>query len=223
MRPELRLTGRATSAILLLAPFALLAILVVGNVGWLHRLDGAITDALHGFALRHPWWVDAMNWWSLIFHPNVWRLAALVLVIWLARAGRWPLAWWVAVTMAAGGVLGGVLKLLVGRHRPDLLDPVARAAGYSFPSGHALNNALGAAVFLIVLLPYTADRPRARFWLWAGAIVIPLITCVSRVALGVHWTSDVVAGCLLGVAVALIAHHRLPAVAPRGIEGQRIG
>ncbi|WP_433383130.1 phosphatase PAP2 family protein [Actinoplanes sp. CA-142083] len=223
MRPELRLTERATGAILLLVPVALLAILVVGNVAWLHTLDGAITDALHGFALRHRWWVDAMSWWSLIFHPNVWRVAALGLVIWLARRRRWPLAWWVAVTMTAGGILGGLLKLLVGRHRPDLLDPVARAAGYSFPSGHALNNALGAAVFLIVLLPHTAGRPRARFWLWAGAVVIPLITCVSRVALGVHWTSDVVAGLLLGVAVALIARYRLPASAPRGIEERRIG
>jgi undecaprenyl-diphosphatase len=205
MRSPLRLTWLATGAILLLVPFALLAVLVVGRVGWLHGADLDVTVALHGFALRHPWWVDAMTWWSLVFHPNVWRVAALGLVIWLARRNRWPLAWWVAVTMTAGGILGALLKLLVGRHRPDLLDPVARAAGYSFPSGHALTNALGATVFLIVLLPSTAGRPWARGWLWAGAIVIPLVTGVSRVALGVHWTSDVVAGWLLGVAVALVA------------------
>jgi membrane-associated phospholipid phosphatase len=103
--------------------------------------------------------------------------------------------------MTAGGVLGVVLKLLVGRHRPDLLDPVARASGYSFPSGHALNNALAASVFLLVLLPVF---PRKRAFLWAGAIVIPLITGLSRIGLGVHWTSDVVAGWLLGVAVTAV-------------------
>ncbi|MFC7277228.1 phosphatase PAP2 family protein [Paractinoplanes rhizophilus] len=211
MRLPLRLTSLAAGAILLLAPSALLAVLVVGRVGWLDRLDRSVTDALHGFALDHPAWVDAMTWWSLVFHPNTWRVAAVGLVIWLARRRRWPPAWWVAVTMAAGGILGGLLKLLVGRDRPDLLDPVARATGYSFPSGHALNNALGAAVFLIVLLPYTAGRPRARFWLWAAAVAIPLVTGLSRVALGVHWTSDVVAGWLLGVAVALIARRGLPA------------
>jgi membrane-associated phospholipid phosphatase len=198
---SVRLTWAAAGAILLLTPFALLAVLVVGNVGWLHALDLRVTNALHGFALHHPGWVDAMTWWSLIFHPNTWRVAVLALVIWLARRNSWPLAWWAAVTMTAGGLLGAILKLLVGRNRPDLLDPVARAAGFSFPSGHALNNALGATIFLMVLLPLTAGRRALRALLWCGAILIPLITGLSRIGLGVHWTSDVVAGWLLGVAV----------------------
>ncbi|MFI5891602.1 phosphatase PAP2 family protein [Actinoplanes sp. NPDC051513] len=224
MRPVLRQTSPAIGAILLLAPFVLLAVMVVGRVGWLHQLDRSVTDALHDFALNHPWWVEAMTWWSLVFHPNAWRLAALGLVIWLARRGARPQAWWVAVTMTAGGILGALLKLAFGRDRPDLLDPVARAVGYSFPSGHALNNALGAAVFLIVLLPFTADRPRARFWLWAGAVVIPLITCLSRVALGVHWTSDVLAGWALGVAIAVLAFRWKEFLRQsRGMDHARIG
>ena len=196
-----RLTAAATGALALLIPAALLGALVVGNVTWLHRWDAAVTDGLHGYALGHPGWVWFMKAWSLVFAPNSWRLAAFVLVVWLVRRGAAPLAWWVAITMTAGGVLGAVLKLLVGRHRPDLLDPVAGAPGYAFPSGHVLNNALGAGVFLLVLLPCTRGRPGRRALLWAGAIVIPLVTAVSRVALGVHWTSDVVAAWFLGVAV----------------------
>jgi len=196
-----RLTVAATGAVALLIPAALVAVLVVGNVAWLHRLDTAVTDGLHGYALGHPGWVWFMKAWSLVFAPNSWRLAAFVLCVWLVRRGAAPLAWWVAITMTAGGVLGAVLKLLVGRHRPDLLDPVARATGYAFPSGHVVNNALGAGVFLLVLLPSTRGRPMRRVMLWAGAIVIPLVTAVSRVALGVHWTSDVVAAWFLGVAV----------------------
>jgi len=182
----------------LLVPAALIGVLIVGDVGWLHRFDLYVTGAGHGWAAGHPGWVRFMAVWSLVFDPNSWRVAALGLVIWLARRRAWPLAVWVAVTMTAGGVLGAVLKLLVGRHRPDLLDPVARASGYSFPSGHALNNALAASVFLLVLLPVF---PRARPFLWAAAVVIPLITGLTRIGLGVHWTSDVVAGWLLGVAV----------------------
>lgn len=197
--------ARATLAVLavpaLLAPVALLAVLVTGNSGTLVELDRQITDRLHATALADPVLVETMHWWSLIFHPNVWRVAALGLVIWLVRRGARGFALWVAVTMTAGGLLGVLLKLLVGRERPDLLEPVARAAGYAFPSGHALNNALGAAVFLTVLLPLTRGRPVARAGLWLAAVTIPLVTAASRVVLGVHWASDVLAGLLLGVAV----------------------
>jgi len=199
----LRLGVASAAAIVLLVPFALIAVLIVGDWAPLHDIDRAVTDGLHGFALGHPGWVRAMQVWSLVFDPNSWRVAALVLIVWLMRRGRRALALWVAITMTAGGLLGVLLKLLVGRHRPDLLDPVARAAGYSFPSGHALNCALGAGVFVLVLLPLLRHRPRARAALWVAAVVIPLLTAVSRVGLGVHWTSDVTAGLLLGVAVVL--------------------
>ena len=140
--------------------------------------------------------------WSYLCDPNAMRVAALVLAVWLWRRKDAPrLAWWVVVTMTVGGVLAALLKLLVGRHRPELLEPVARAAGYSFPSGHALNTALAAGVFLLVLLPFVHDRRRLRGLLWTMVILIPLITGVCRVGLGVHWTSDVLAGWLMGIGV----------------------
>ena len=198
----LRLGVAAGLAVLLLVPFALLAAVVAGGWAPLRDADAAVTDALHGYALDHPGWVDAMVVLTNVFSPMVLRVAVLVLVIWLVRrlhATR--VAWWAGVTMAAGGLLGVLLKLLVGRDRPDLLNPVAQAAGYSFPSGHALNGALAAGVFLLVLLPFTAGRPGRRAALWAGALAVPLISGLTRIGLGVHYTSDVVAGWLLGVAV----------------------
>ena len=199
----LRLGLASAAALLLLVPFSLIAILIVGDWAPLHDFDRAITDSLHGVAVGHPGLVSVMRIWSLVFDPNSWRVAAVVLAIWVYRRRARMLAAWVVTTMAVGGLLGVLLKLLVGRHRPDLLDPVARAAGFSFPSGHALNNALGAGVFVLVLLPFVRHRPVARVALWTGAIVIPLVTALSRVVLGVHWTSDVLAGLLLGVAVVL--------------------
>jgi membrane-associated phospholipid phosphatase len=196
-----RLAVAGGGALAMLVPFGLLLALVAGNADWLHRADQRISDSFHVLATGHGGLVRAMEVWSFAFDPNVWRLAALVLVIWLLRRGSRSLALWTVVTMAAGGLLGVVLKLLVGRNRPAFLDPVARAAGYSFPSGHALNNALGAAVFLLVLLPLTRDRPVARRAMWLAAAVLPLITGLARVGLGVHWASDVVAGWLFGAAV----------------------
>ncbi|BCJ50751.1 hypothetical protein Asp14428_22260 [Actinoplanes sp. NBRC 14428] len=197
MRIGLRLTTAAVLAIAVLVPFALLAVLVVGDWAPLHDADAAVTDALHTWAVAHPGGRNVAVWLTNLFAPMPLRAATLVLVLWLLhRRARQP-ALWVVTTMVVGGVLGAVLKLLVGRHRPDLLDPVARAAGYSFPSGHALNAALAAGVFVLVLLPVV----RRRWLLWGGAALMAVLTGVTRIVLGVHWTSDVVAGWLLGVAV----------------------
>jgi membrane-associated phospholipid phosphatase len=198
---SLRLAVAAVLAVILLVPFALLWALVAGNWAPLHGLDAGVTNGLHGFALANPDWVEAMAVWSYAFDPNVWRLGALVLVVFLIRRGAAPVAWWVVITMTLGGMLGALLKLLVGRDRPDLLAPVAQATGFSFPSGHALNSALGAGVFLLVLLPFTGGRPGRRVALWVVVVAVPLVTGICRVGLGVHWTSDVMAGWLLGVAV----------------------
>ncbi|WBB74070.1 phosphatase PAP2 family protein [Micromonospora sp. WMMD1128] len=196
----LRLTLAAVAAILVLVPFALLALLVLGAWPPLLRLDAAVTDAFHGYAVGHPAWVRAMTVWTHVFGPGPLRVAAAVVVIWLLRRGARRLAVWVVATMVAGGLLGALLKLLVGRDRPDLLEPVARAAGYSFPSGHALTAALAAGVLLLVFLPF-ARGGAGRVALWTAAALLTVVTGLSRIALGVHWTSDVVGGWVLGAAV----------------------
>ena len=198
----LRLAVAAALTIVLLVPLSLLGVLVVGNWPPLHAVDLDITDASHSVAVGNTVWVRAMAAWSYLCDPNTLRAAALALALWLWRAKDAPrLAWWVVVTMTVGGVLAALLKLLVGRNRPELLEPVARAAGYSFPSGHALNAALAAGVFLLVLLPFVHDRRWLRGLLWTMVILVPLVTGLCRVGLGVHWASDVLAGWLMGIAV----------------------
>ncbi len=201
-RPAAR-SAHAVSGVLLVAPFALLAMLVLSDWPPLRRLDLAITTQLHGYALDHPVWVRAMSFWTDLFAPMPLRAAALVLVIWLARDGARRLAVWATTTMVFGGLLGPLLKLLVGRRRPDLPDPVAQAPGLAFPSGHALNAMLAAGILLVVFVPRTRPRSATRVAVWLGALTIALVTGFSRVALGVHWSSDVLAGWLLGVAVVV--------------------
>jgi membrane-associated phospholipid phosphatase len=215
MKLGMRLTTASALALLGLVPFALIAALVAGGWPPLHDLDRAVTDSLHTWALGHPHWTEANIWWTNIFDPMALRAAALVLVIWLLRRRAKRLALWAATTMAVGGVLGALLKLLVGRHRPDLLDPVARATGYSFPSGHALNAALTAGVFVLVLLPVA--RGAKRWVLWGSAIAVTVLTGLSRIVLGVHWTSDVVAGWLLGIAVVAVTAAAFPGLRPERV------
>ena len=210
MKLGLRLTTAAALGLLGLVPFALIAALVAGGWAPLHDLDRTVTNSLHGWALGHPHWTEATIWWTNIFGPTPLRVAALGLVIWLLRRHAKRLALWTATTMAVGGLLGALLKLLVGRHRPDLLDPVARATGYSFPSGHALNASLTAAVFVLVLLPVA--RGGRRWLLWGAALVVTVLTGLSRIVIGVHWTSDVLAGWLLGIAVVAVTAAAFPRI-----------
>ena len=210
MKLGLRLTTAAALGLLGLVPFALIAALVAGGWAPLHDLDRNVTDSVHGWALGHPQWTEATIWWTEVFGPGPLRVAALGLVIWLLRRHAKRLALWTATTMVVGGLLGALLKLLVGRNRPDLLEPVARATGFSFPSGHALNAALTAAVFVLVLLPVA--RGGRRRLLWGAAVVVTVLTGLSRIVLGVHWTSDVVAGWLLGIAVVAVTAAAFPRV-----------
>ncbi|RZU54343.1 undecaprenyl-diphosphatase [Krasilnikovia cinnamomea] len=191
----------ATASLLLCGPFALLTVLVVSGWGPLLAVDDWVTAGLHGYALRHPAWVHSMAAMSAVFGPNCLRVATAVLVVWLFRRRRRQLAVWAAVTIAAGGLLALAVRLLVRRSRPDLPDPVARVEGYAFPSGHAISAALAAGVFLLILLPSTRGRPGRRVLLCVGAAAVAVLTGVSRVALGVHWSSDVLGGWVLAAVV----------------------
>jgi undecaprenyl-diphosphatase len=108
---------------------------------------------------------------------------------------------WAIVTMVIGGVLAVVLKLIVARARPSLPNPVAHASGYSFPSGHALNSFLCVGILIMVFLPVLRPAGKALAYTVGAALV--LLTGYDRVALGVHYVSDVLAGW--GAALAVLA------------------
>jgi len=113
-------------------------------------------------------------------------------------SGARRLALWSLVTLVVGGVLGVVLKILVERARPTLDQPVAHANGFSFPSGHALNSFLAVGILLLVFLPVLTTAGRVVAYT-LGAFLV-LLTGFDRVALGVHYVSDVVAGWIVALA-----------------------
>ncbi len=129
---------------------------------------------------------------------SVWLLGPLALLACalLLRAGLREGALIVALGLLGGALMADLIKLLVARPRPAV-EHLQAVGGASFPSGHATQ----AAAFWVSLL--LATRPLVlRRWLhvllacMCAAIV--LAVCVSRVVLGVHYPSDVIAGALLG-------------------------
>jgi len=140
-------------------------------------------------------------------HGAVWIAGGLVAAgVDRARRGQWLRA---AAVVAGAHLTSMVVKRAVRRPRPDLPDlaPLARTAGrHSFPSSHAAS-AAAAAVAYGRVLPWPAATA-----LGAGAAAM----CVSRLVIGVHYPTDVVAGALLGAASAGVGRDWVESVAGRG-------
>ncbi len=201
-----RFGTRLLLAVLALAvaavPCGVLLVLVEGHWGPLWRLDRGTADALHRAVRAHPALLDVLRVCTdLLWGPWTMRLMITLLCCWLAARRAWRLALWAALTAAASGLIGLLVKKVVARTRPALPDPVAHAGGFSFPSGHAMTAMTCCAVALLVLLPVVPRSWRPVAWF---AALVPVVGVgFTRVALGVHWVSDVLGGWLLGLALVV--------------------
>ena len=124
---------------------------------------------------------------------------AVVALLWLVvrrEPGRAAV-----VVMAIGGsaFLTVAVKLLVSRHRPGAVDRLGRLdTSYSFPSGHTLNSAVLLAVVVWLLWPVASRLARGGLVATAGALAVGI--GASRLYLGYHWLTDVIASGLVAVA-----------------------
>ena len=200
--PVRHFTGRSLLGLLLIAAvglgFGLLLLLVRSRWAPLAHLDRAVADGLNGAISPHPWLADALTGVSRLGGRPLmlWLVVFAVLLLVIRRRGR--LALYLVVTGLGALVLDPTLKSLVGRVRPIVDVPIASAPGNSFPSGHALGSMVVYGALALVFLPAVAARWRALF----AALPVLIIAAVgfTRIALGVHFLSDVLAGWLLGIA-----------------------
>jgi membrane-associated phospholipid phosphatase len=114
---------------------------------------------------------------------------------------------WLAAAYLGGFGLYSVAKPLVQRPRPPAADLLTAASGWAFPSGHATQAMVGLGALAVLL---AGRSPRLRPWLLTAATVLVLLVGGSRVCLGAHWPTDVLAGWALGAAwLALVQAARL--------------
>jgi undecaprenyl-diphosphatase len=109
-----------------------------------------------------------------------------------------------ALTVIGAWLVDGAIKGLVGRPRPEIVPHLTEAGGASFPSGHAFNSAV---VYIAIALAFAtlSARESVRLTVIGTAIVLSLAIAWSRVWLGVHFPSDVMAGWLGGAGWAFLA------------------
>ena len=215
---------------------ALAALLAFGWIAWIvgrgvtREVDTAILVWLH--ARSAPMWdALALAGAGLGSGAALWTVLALG-SIYFAWTRRLPSLALLTLSLVGAHVLNGMLKEIFIRPRPRLFGTELQVLGrtfdypssYSFPSGHAVVAVVvyGTLAYLVVRLEPTARMRRATL---AGAGGLILLIGISRVYLGVHYPSDVLAGYLAGFiwsSFAAIALEVLSRYLARG-AGRRVG
>jgi membrane-associated phospholipid phosphatase len=179
---------------LLLVLLGVLGLAIGGGVDWsLHR-------ALHvgGSEATLHWVLRLTNLGGAAVMIPV-ALLGFGCLLALRRVSR---ALWLCATVASGRVIVELVKLAVARPRPPSADRLADVTSLSFPSSHAA----GAMMTGVALcLAFDARRPA-----WLAALLFAAAIGLSRVALGVHWPSDVLAGWGFGLAWPMLWARWLP-------------
>lgn len=195
---------------------ALLALLVVNAWSPLLASDQRIDSAIHDWALRTPVAVDISLWLQTVGDTGTATIAVVVTVVVLLVARRWWLALTVAVVGALAPLVTNLLKPLVDRPRPVWAVPIETIDQPSFPSGHATG---GIAVWMVcgIAIGSLLRDPSLGALVALPFIVLGVAIGLSRLVLGVHWPSDVVAGWAVAVCVTCIAGALFLASAERPV------
>ena len=151
-----------------------------------------------------PWWLHHIaNDITALGGPTVLGLTVIAVTGYLVLHGLYRNGLFVFVASVGGWLLNSVLKGIFARTRPDVVPHLQDVLTSSFPSGHALTSA---AVYLTLgaLLMRIAEGRLARYYCIAIAMFVTFLVGSSRVFLGVHYPTDVIAGWLIGMTWALL-------------------
>jgi undecaprenyl-diphosphatase len=183
---------------------------IVVTAGWLgpHSVDGRIVRAVHRLTLRDHWTLTAAKAATELGAPLVVDILAVVATVVLLLCRRWRAAIFVAAVRLATALASHEGKVRLHRPRPALPHLTVHASGYSFPSGHAAG---AASVYLpLAVLLLSSPRPAVRRGAVIAAVTLCVLVAVSRVVLGVHFPTDVIAGVALGAACTCVGAWLLP-------------
>lgn len=196
-RPPPVLVGAGVAAV------AIVLVLVAGLVvdQWPFAFDRAIITGLRAWG--GPRWLTplAIDVTALGSPPVLAILVAIVAGL-LLVVGRVSTALATAIGCAAGGLVVSLVKIDIARPRPTVVTHLVPAAHASFPSGHAAGSAIVYMTLAALATLVTDDRRVHRYLVAIAATLVLAIGC-SRVYLGVHWPSDVLAGWSFGTLWAL--------------------
>ena len=187
------------------ATLALLFIVLAGEVqeGDTRFFDMQLLVRAQELRAGYPWLAEVMRDLSGLGSTVVLTLVTVATVGYLALVSQRTTAVLVATSVSSGTVLVSVFKAAFGRIRPNLAYAELATSGLSFPSGHA---SMSAIVFLTIaaLLASSHTRVSERTYILVTAGLTTFLVGLSRVALGVHYATDVIGGWAFGSAWAIV-------------------
>jgi undecaprenyl-diphosphatase len=213
-----RVDSRLLLILLVLAPASAAFIEIASEVGEDDALEfdrGVLRSLRSGPDLAEPigpgWLTEAVVEITALGGTAILTLVTALAALYLLARQKVALALFLAGAISAGAIFNSVLKAAFLRDRPDLVPHLVEVSSASFPSGHAMNSAM---VYLtLAALLISAERSwRVRIFLILAALLLVGMVGVSRVYLGVHWPTDVLAGWSIGAAWAVLCSlvaHRL--------------
>lgn len=196
-KPTRRWRARVFQAYLVLATLGFGAMVVLANMFNYFSIDLTVTRAVQ--TINFAWFTTLMWFVSFIgYTPQMYILVAAVTLVLFGIGLRWE-GIMAGVSVAGVAGLGQLIKILVHRPRPgaDLVTVLDQLNSYSFPSGHVL--AYTAFFGFLFFLGYSLLKPsilRTGLLILLGSLVV--LIGISRIYLGDHWASDVIAAYLLG-------------------------
>lgn len=180
---------------------------LLGLYGFFKTIQDALRD--HAFMAELDIWVNTffsshstsaglnfMNIFTNIFSPSVVAILTIFIVLFFIIKRKWEYALISILSVGGGLFINAFIKELVLRIRP--IDSLIVETGYSFPSGHAT----AITIFFTLIIYLFIIRIKNIFWreiLISISVFLIILTAVSRLYLGVHWLSDVIAGCTFGL------------------------
>lgn len=198
-RYGLRLTLLLIAVSLVAVPFSFLVLEVTRGAD-LVQFDKALAENFIEIRLATPEVTPVLNFVSTLGAPMWFWVLIGGVTIYLWRHHQRRLVAFLLTSTLGGSIVNTIVKESIDRPRPTFRDPAAIIFqdGKSFPSGHVMSSTIAYGALLLIFLPLIARRRRP--WAIAGVVTLVLLIGLSRLALGVHYITDVAGGFILGIA-----------------------
>jgi undecaprenyl-diphosphatase len=192
---------------------AAIMLIAVGTYGFVKLMSEVREGETQGFDLRIMEWVGrhpGPQWMqemgrdvTALGGVIVLSLVSVAVIGFLMLKRMWHAVWLLIAAICGGGILSGIIKGFVDRPRPEIFAHRSYVTSASFPSGHSMLSAVLYLTLGSLLARFTKDLRLRLYFLFVACFLTFIIGC-SRIYMGVHWPTDVMAGWAAGTVWAMV-------------------